>query len=147
MLKLSSIEICATSNVNRAWQIASQRLPFENGINSGIRKRLVPAPLAFCNEPSSKFVPFFLERVDEKLALFTLFSISFELHTNRNSSRLRFVRFTCISHSCRVFDVDVALFRKAMWSRIIFRNVEFPLSFYCFYCSLIFNRVLQWENF
>lgn len=58
MLKLSSIEICATSNVNRAWQIATQRLPFENGI----RKRLVPGPTCFLQRAIIKIRPIFFQR-------------------------------------------------------------------------------------
>lgn len=81
MLKLSSIEICATSNVNRAWQIASQRLPFESGINSGIRKR---CSTCFLQRAIIKIRPIFLARVDEKLDrnpdAFPLIFYSFELH-------------------------------------------------------------------
>lgn len=107
----------------------------------GYQKTPRTGPTCFLQRAVIKIRPIFLERVDEKLALFTLFSISFELHIE---IRVDFdLSALHVFHTRVESSTLIALFRKAMWSRIIFRNVEFPLSFYCFYCSLIFNRVLQ----
>lgn len=133
MLKLSSIEICATSNVNRAWQIASQRLPFENGI----RKRLVPGPTCFSQRAIIKIRPIFFQRDSMKSqidALFTLFSTSFQLRY-RNSSRLPLYMYFTL-----VLSLDITLFREGTIQNrdreSRFRNVEFVLSLFLFHSDL-----------
>lgn len=122
MLKLSSIEICATSNVNRAWQIASQRLPFESGINSGIRKR---CSTCFLQRAIIKIRPIFFSesrwwwKARSESRRVPPYFLQFWI-TYRNSSRLRFARFVCILHASRVFDVDTALFHKGTtWNVVV----------------------------
>lgn len=109
MLKLSSIEICATSNVNRAWQIAGQRLPFENGINS---YQKTPRPTCFLQRAIIKIRPIFLARADEKLdsTRFTLFYGVVLNYISKFESIS--ICSLCILHERRVFHVDTAFFRK-----------------------------------
>lgn len=130
MLKLSSIEICATSNVNRAWQIATQRLPFENGI----RKRLVPGPTCFSQRAIIKIRPIFFQRDSMKSQIDALFTLFFLPVFNYDIEIRVDFRFTL------ALSLDITLFREGTIQNrdreSRFRNVEFVLSLFLFHSDL-----------